>query len=132
MLSQTQAVRYSNDLLALDDDILAVAVVDTQGKLINLDWKKGRVPWRESGDAEFEKVQIMLGSWMKIILGLSEQTAPLIGSLEVAAFVHKKFQLILLGSPSKQCNIGVMVSRAANVDYIVKKIEDILGSTQSV
>ncbi len=129
-ISETQAMRYCEDLLSVDEQIVAVAIVDPAGELLGLDWKRERVPWEGQSfeqRKEFESIQGKLGAWVKIILSLSEETAPLIGRLERAIFVHKKFQLILLGSPSKGCNVGCMVARSTDAGYIARKVAEILG-----
>ena len=129
-LFSLRADHYCRDLLNMDDQILTVVVVDEHGRILAMDWRDGKVPWEGQGieaSKSFEAIQENLGLWMKVVIGLAEQTSPLIGAVERATFVHRKFQLVLFGSPSTKNAIGLMLGRSANVDHIASKVREILG-----
>ncbi|MDA4130239.1 MAG: hypothetical protein OK457_05675 [Thaumarchaeota archaeon] len=125
-----QASRYCKDLLNLDSEILCVTIANDDGDIVAIDWKKGRVPWENNGVKamqQFEEIQSKLGAWMQIITGLAGQTEPLVGGFERASFIHKNFQLVLLGPKLNGYAIGVLLARSANIDHVVSKIKEITG-----
>jgi hypothetical protein len=130
MITQLNAHHYCEDLLRLDDQILTVAIFDQRGEILAIDWKKDKVPWEGSGINamnQFEEISKKLGVWVKLILGLAEQTTPLIGGIERVSFTHRKFQLVLLSSPSQENDIGLMLTRSANIDHLAIKIKELIG-----
>jgi hypothetical protein len=130
MQTTLKATHLCKDLLNLDDQVLCIMISDVKGDLIAIDWKKGRVPWELNGVESmklFEDVESKLGTWTQIILGLASQTSPLIGSFERASFVHKNYQLVLLGALREDYSIGVMVSRSTNVEHLIGKVKDLIG-----
>lgn len=125
------ASRFCKDLLNTDDTIVCAVISDDQGNVIGLDWKRGRVPW-ENGDTNVDKqfsniIEEKLGTWMQIILSLASQTAPVIGTFERASFIHRDFQLVMLGPSLDNKVIGIMISRSANTEHVVSKVREIFG-----
>jgi hypothetical protein len=127
-----KASHYCKDILNLDEQIYCVTISDAKGGITSIDWKREKVPWEGNGieaKKTFEDIQTKLGLWGQIILGLAEQTAPLIGTFERATFVHKKYQLVLLGSETGSSTIGLMLSRSANVEHVISQVKDLVGFT---
>jgi hypothetical protein len=123
------AFHYCRDLLEVDDLIVCALIVNSEGQILGIDWKKDKVPWETQGREsmqQFEVIENKLGTWMQIILGLATETSALIGSFERATFVHKNFQLVMLRSSGEQL-VGVMMTRSANTEHVVSKIREILG-----
>jgi hypothetical protein len=130
-LDTLKATHYCKDILNCDEQILCVTISDSQGVITSMDWKRGKVPWEDNGiEAKrlFDEIESKLGLWTQIILGLAAQTAPLIGTFERATFVHKKYQLVLVGSESESSTIGLMLSRSASVEHVISKVRDLIGS----
>lgn len=130
MITKLNASYYCKDLLELDDQILAVVVIDENGEILAEDWKADRVPWETQGlEARkiFDGIERKLGVWMKLILSLARETAPLIGGIERAEFVHKKYQLVIIGLPSMGNDIGLMLTRSADLEHINNLIKEMLG-----
>jgi hypothetical protein len=130
MQSTLRATHLCKDLLNVDEQVLCVMISDVKGGILAIDWKKGKVPWEGNGVESmklFEDIESKLGMWTQIILGLASQTAPLIGSFERASFVHKNFQLVLLGSIGQDSSIGLMLNRSASVEHVISKVREMTG-----
>ncbi len=135
MISKLEASQFTQGILSSDDQILCVVISDRKGSAIAIDWKKGKVPWDNSGVATanmFKEIKEKLGLWSEIILSLANQTSPLIGGFESASFVHNNFELVLLSPPHRDVNIGLMLPRSAKTDKVILKVNGLFGVPTSV
>ena len=135
MISRLEADQFTKGILSCDDQILCVLISDRNGSAIAIDWRKGKVPWDNSGVASMKiskDIQTRLGSWSEIILSLAGQTSPFVGDFESASFVHKNFQLVLLNPPHRDVNIGLMLPRSAKTEYVISKVNVLFGVPPSL
>jgi hypothetical protein len=117
------ANKISNDIISIDDAIIAISVMDMKGNILASQFKQ----------AFKEKFQVTMddkknsGTWAIVILGMCEKFRHVFGSSEAIINIYKSCKTMLIPIRSRQILIGLVIQRSANAeDYIANKVRTLL------
>jgi hypothetical protein len=121
--------RYCKDLLDSDESVLAVAISDEMGDGVAAEWKKDSARWvgKTFNRTEFENAIRNWGAWVNLIIGVSKQSSPLMGSLERVCAVYSGYNMLLTELPGVKMNLAVMALRSADIEHLYSKIMKVAG-----
>jgi hypothetical protein len=117
------ANKISNDVISIDDAILAISVMDMKGNILASQVKQA---FRDKFEVTIDDKKNS-GTWAIVILGMCERFRHVFGSSEAIINIHKSCKTMLIPIRSRQLLIGLVIQRSANAeDYVANKIRTLL------
>jgi hypothetical protein len=120
------AKRIVDVILSVNDEILAVSIMDMQGKLLAANSEYLREALGVSVDEDkYDRTLVAA------VLGFIYLTRNIIEEAKAVVTIHKDCKLMLLPIPSFQILVGLVLHRSVNAeDYnIANKIERLIADT---
>ena len=123
------AKKISDDVISIDDAILATSVMDMQGNILASQYKQ---VFRDKFEVTIDDKKNS-GTWAIVILGMCERFKHVFGSSEAIINIHKNCKTMLIPIRSRQLVIGFVTQRSANAeDYIANKVRTLLEQLQEI
>lgn len=122
--SETKTVQDSDlcrQVIEIDPTIRAAAIVE--GTSISGYAMSPQAIHILDGNSDFRE---KLGFWTRIVTEMGRQSESLLGDLESIGFVFSKLKLVTFPL-SETRSIGVSISRSADTNYLIGKINSKLG-----
>jgi hypothetical protein len=117
------AKKISNDVISIDDAILAISVMDMKGNILASQFKQA---FRDKFEVTIDDKKNS-GTWAIVILGMCEKFKHIFGSSEAIINIHKTCKTMLIPIPSRQILIGLVIQRSANAeDYVAGRVRTLL------
>lgn len=127
--SESKSIQDSDlcrQVIELDPTIRAAAIVE--GTSISGYAMSPQAIHILDGNSDFRE---KLGFWTRIVTEMGRQSEPLLGNLESIGFVFSKLKLVTFPI-SETRSIGVSISRSADTNYLITRINSTLGLNAKV
>jgi hypothetical protein len=121
------AKKISNDVISIDDAILAISVMDMKGNILASQFKQA---FKDKFEVTIDDKKNS-GTWAIVILGMHERFKHIFGSSEAIINIYKSCKTMLIPIRSRQILIGLVVQRSTNAeDYVANKVRILLEELQ--
>jgi hypothetical protein len=117
----------SDFILSLDDNILAVSLMDADFNIVEAA-SNGSFNDRFAVPGKMQKGS---SAWAAIMFGIAELVDDTFGRTRSLAVDHDFAKLMLVHVPAKGF-VGLVLNRSANADYITLKVTDALDARRSI
>ncbi len=119
--------RIVNDILSINDEILAISVIDMKGNILAAKSKESfKEAFGVTRDGDKYSGSLAVG-----MLTLVNQVRNIVGGVQAIITVHKDCKMMLLPLPAYQILVGLVLQHSVNAeDYnIDHKIERLVADT---
>jgi hypothetical protein len=121
-MSLDEAQALAEQLLALDDSILATIIVDDKGK--GLAYINRQNPEAEAALGEEEIGRIGLVEFLGA--GMAPRPGQQTGNFEYVAYVYERFKIMIVESYESKWVIGLRLARSSNMEYVFRLLQKCL------
>ena len=119
----------TQEILQMDDSILSVAIVDTNGRTLVSQKKFGAkdvfAPKRNSDQDDF-------GTWTRASLEMIKPFKTHFGTCDVLAAFYKDVKMLIVPLPSMNIHFVIVCLRSANAELILCKFHDELAQIETI
>ncbi len=125
--ASNDAERVVNHILSINDEILAVSIIDMKGNILAA---KSKESFKEAFGVTRDGDKYG-GTIAVEVLSLVNQVRNVVGEVQAIITIHKDCKMMLVSLPAFQILVGLVLHRSVNVeDYnIADKIERLVADT---
>lgn len=125
--AHSNAERIVNDILSINDDILAISIIDMKGNILAA---KSKQSFKEAFGVTRDGDKYS-GTLAVAVLSLVNQVRNVVGEVQAVITVHKGCKMMLVPIPAYQILVGLVLQHSVNAeDYnIDHKIERLVADT---
>jgi hypothetical protein len=126
-IASSNAERIVNDILSINDEILAISIIDMKGNILAA---KSKEFFKEAFGVTRDGDKYG-GTLAVAALSLVNQVRNVVGEAKAIITIHKDCKMMLVPLPAYQILVGFVLQRSVNAeDYIItNKIERLVADT---
>jgi hypothetical protein len=126
-IASSNAERIVKDILSINDEILAISVIDMKGNILAA---KSKESFKEAFGVARDGDKYG-GSLAVAALNVVNQVRNIVGETQAIITIHKDCKMMLLPLPAFQILVGLVLLRSVNAEdhNIANKIEKLIGDT---
>jgi hypothetical protein len=126
-IASSNAERIVNDILSINDEILAISIIDMKGNILAA---KSKESFKEAFGVTRDGDKYG-GSLAVAMLSLVNQVRNVVGEVQAIITIHKDCKMMLVPLPAYQILVGLVLLRSVNAEdhNIANKIERLIADT---
>jgi hypothetical protein len=126
-IASSNAERIVNDILSINDEILAISIIDMKGNVLAA---KSKESFKEAFGVTRDGDKYG-GSLAVAMLSLVNQVRNVVGEVQAIITIHKDCKMMLVPLPAYQILVGLVFLRSVNAEdhNIANKIERLIADT---
>jgi hypothetical protein len=126
-IASSNAERIVNDILSINDEILAISIIDMKGNILAA---KSKESFKEAFGVTRDGDKYG-GSLAVAMLSLVNQVRNVVGEVQAIITIHKDCKMMLVPLPAYQILVGLVFLRSVNAEdhNIANKIERLIADT---
>ena len=124
-IASSNAERIVDDILSINDEILAISIIDMKGNILGAKSKESfKEAFGVTRDGDKYGGSLAVG-----MLSLVNQVRNVVGEVQAIITIHKDCKMMLLPLPAYQILVGLVLQRSVNAedDKIANKIERLVA-----
>ena len=124
-IASSNAERIVNDILSINDEILAISIIDMKGNILAA---KSKESFKEAFGVTRDGDKYG-GSLAVAALSLVNQVRNVVGEVQAIITIHKDCKMMLVPLPAYQILVGLVLLRSVNAEdhKIAHKIERLIA-----
>jgi hypothetical protein len=125
--ASSNAERIVNDILSINDEILAISIIDMKGNILAA---RSKESFKEAFGVTRDGDKYG-GSLAVAVLSLVNQVRNVVGEVQAIITIHKDCKMMLVPLPAYQILVGLVLPSSVNAEdhNITNKIERLIADT---